>query len=91
MSVVQADQEGPTGEGAKIDAVLASPHPSSAALFAAAARALKTGNYKAAGDFIGKAQAITDPTVFNVIMRDPTFMDANLRPELERFYKQGNS
>ena len=87
LSLIQSDQEGPSGEGAKIDASLASPHPSSAALFAGAARAIKTANYKAAAGFMTKAQVITDPTVFNVILRDPTFVEANLQPELRPFYK----
>ena len=87
ISLIQADQEGPSGEGAKIDAGLASPHPSSAALFAGAARAVKAADYKAAAGFLTRAQAITDPTVFSVILRDPTFLEANIRPELQPFYK----
>ena len=87
LSLIQSDQEGPSGEGAKIDASLASPHPSSAALFAGAARAIKAADYKAAAGFITRAQAITDPSVFGVVLRDPTFAEANLQPELRSFYK----
>ena len=87
ISLVQSDQEGPSGEGAKIDAGLATPHPSSAALFAGAARAVKAADYKAAAGFLTRAQAITDPTVFGVVLRDPTFLEANLQPELQPFYK----
>ena len=87
LSLIQSDQDGPSGEGAKIDALLAAAHPSSAALFAGAARAIKAANYKMAAGLITKAQAITDPTVFAVILRDPTFVEANLQPELQPFYK----
>ena len=87
ISLIQSDQEGPSGEGAKIDASLAAAHPSSAALFAGAARAIKAANYKAAAGFLTRAQAITDPTVFSVVLRDPTFLEANIQPELQPFYK----
>ena len=87
ISLVQADQEASSGEGPKIDASLASAHPTSAALFAGAVRALKAGNYKDAAALVTRAQAVTDPTVFGVIMRDPTFMEVNLRPEFAPFYK----
>ena len=87
LSLVQSEQEESSGEGAKIDAILATPHPSSAALFAGAARDVKLGKYKEAADLIGKAQLVTDPTVFSVILRDPTFLEANMRPEFAPFYK----
>lgn len=87
VSLIQSDQEGPSGEGAKIDAALASAHPSSAALFAGAARAVKAADYKAAAGFLTRARAITDPAVFGVILRDPSFLEANLQPELQPFYK----
>ncbi len=87
ISLVQADQEGSSGEGAKIDAILASAQPTSAALFAGAARAIKLGNYKDAAKLVTKAQAVTDPTVFNVVLHDPTFMEADSRPEFAPFYK----
>ena len=88
LSLIQSDRDGPSGEAAKIDASLHSTFPTSAALFAAAARALRSNDYKTAADFIAKARTITDPTLFNVVLHDPTFLEENIRPELAPFYNK---
>ena len=87
LSEIQADQDAAKGSNAKIDADLASGHPSGAALFAAAARHLRAGQFKEAGDRIGQAQKVMDPAVFRVILQDPLFLQENYRAELAPFYK----
>ena len=87
LSEIQADQEAAKGSNAKIDAELANGHPSGAALFAAAARHIKAGQFKEAGDRVGQAQKALDPAVFRVILQDPIFLQESYRPELAPFYK----
>ena len=86
LSEIQADQEAAKSTNAKIDADLASGHPSGPALFAAAAREIKAGKLKEAGAHIGQAQKVMEPAVFRVILQDPTFLEQDLRPELAPFY-----
>ena len=87
LSLVQADQEAASGEGAKIDKELANERPTGSALFAGAARAIKAGQIKDAANYLAKARVITDPSVFRVIIQDPTFVQENYRPEIAQFYK----
>ena len=87
LSEIQADQEIAKGSNAKIDADLATGHPSGAALFAAAARYVKAGQFKEAGERIGQAQKTLDPAVFRVVLQDPSFLQESYRPELAPFYK----
>ena len=86
LSEIQADQEAASGTNKEIDTALALPRPPYEALFAAAARRLKAKQPKEAADFIRRAQAITEPAVFRVIMQDPTFLEEQNRPELAPFY-----
>ena len=87
LSQIQADQEETSGANAAINKALASSRPSYEALFAAAARELKAKHFKEAADFISRAQVITEPSVFRVIMQDPSFFEESTRPELAPFYK----
>ena len=87
LSEIQADQEGAKGSNAKIDADLATSHPSGAALFAAAARHIKAGQFKEAGERVGQAQKVLEPAVFRVVLQDPFFLQENYRPELAPYYK----
>ena len=87
LSEIQSDEETAKGTNAKIDADLASGHPSGPALFAAAAREIKAGQFKEAGAHVGQAQKVMEPAVFRVILQDPTFLEQNLRPELAPYYQ----
>ncbi len=87
LSIIQADQEAAKDVNAKIDADLASGHPSGPALFAAASREIKAARYKEAGAHIGQAQKVMEPAVFRVVLQDPTFLQENFRPELAPFYQ----
>lgn len=88
LSRIQADQEESSGTNAAIDAGLATtPRPPFSAVFAAAAREIKAGRFKEAGALVARAQQLTDPVVFRVIMQDPTFVQESWRPELVPFYK----
>lgn len=87
LSEIQADREEASGGGKEIDAALAQMNPPYEALFAAAGRAVKVGQYDHAAEFITKAKAITEPAVFRVIMQDPTFLEESSRPQLAGFYK----
>ena len=87
LSQIQADQEKSSGASAAINKALASPRPPYEALFAAAAREIKTKHFKEAADFLSRAQGITEPSVFRVIMQDPSFVEESTRPELAPFYK----
>ena len=87
LSEIQSDQEKAKETNAKIDADLASGHPSGPALLAAAARELKAGRFKEAGARIGQAQKVIEPAVFHVILQDPTFLEESHRPELAAYYQ----
>ena len=87
LSQIQADQEEPSGSNKAIDTALAGAHPSYEALFAAAARELKGKRYKEAASDIARAQNVTEPAVFRVIMQDPTFTEQSVHPEIQAFYK----
>ena len=87
LSEIQADQEESSGGGKEIDDALLQPHPSYEALFAAAGRAIKVGKYADAAAFITKAQEVTEPAVFRVILQDPAFLEESLRPPLAGFYR----
>ncbi len=87
LSEIQADKEEATGGGKQIDTALSQSNPPYEALFAAAGRAIKVGRYADASEFITKAQVITEPAVFRVILQDPAFLEEATRPQLAGFYK----
>ena len=87
LSEIQADKEESSGAGKEIDAALSQPRPPYEALFAAAGRAIKVNRFADAASFIAKAQEVTEPAVFRVILQDPTFLEESTRPELAEFYK----
>ncbi len=87
LSEIQADQEAAKGSNAKIDADLASGHPSGPALFAAASREIKAERFAEAGAHVAQAQKVMEPAVFRVILQDPTFLQENFRPEFAPFYQ----
>lgn len=86
ISQIQADQAEPSGANKEIDTALALPRAPYEALFAASARELRAKRYKEAGDFIARAQAVTEPAVFRVIMQDPVFLEEGNRAEIAPFY-----
>ena len=87
LSEIQADREEATGGGKEIDNALAQARPPYEALFAAAGRAVKARRFADAAGFFARAQAITEPSVFRVILQDPSFLEESTRPELAGFYK----
>lgn len=88
LSQIQAGQEETSGTNKAVDAALATPRPPYEALLAAAAREMKAKRYPQAVDFITRAQAVTEPAVFRVIMQDATFTEEILlHPEIKAFYK----
>ena len=87
LSEIQAEREESTGGGKEIDDALAQPRPSYEALFAAAGRAIKVNRLNDAADFLTKAQEVTEPAVFRVVMQDPTFLEESASPQLAPFYR----
>lgn len=87
LSEIQADKEESSGAGREIDGALGQPRPPYEALFAAAGRAIKVGRFSDAADFMRKAQEITEPSVFRVILQDPMFLEESTRPQLAEFYR----
>ena len=87
LSQIQADQEEVSGANKAIDKSLASARPSYEALFAAAAREFEVKRYKEAASYISRAQNITEPAVFRVILQDPTFMEQSAQADIGVFYK----
>ena len=87
LSEIQADQENASGTSAEIEAFLAQPRPPMEALFAGAARGIKAGQIAAAAELIRRARQFVEPSVYAVIMRDPSFAQENWRPEFAEFFK----
>ena len=85
---IATDQENSNGASAAIEAQLASPHPRAGAMFAAAAQALKAGRPADAASLLTRAQAVSDPVLFAVIMQDPSFVQDSRQPALAPFYEQ---
>ena len=86
LCAIEANQEKTDGTSAEIDAALAQPLPPMEALFAAAARDLKNGDVKAAAARLRNARERADSTVFLLIMSDPLFADARLKPEMAELF-----
>lgn len=88
LSQIQADAEESGGANKEINAGLAADHPPYEALFAAAAREMKARRYPEAIKLITRARALTEPSVFRVIMEDPTFTEeAGTHAEFAPFYR----
>ena len=81
LSAIETDQEQSDGVGEQINAALAQPRPPMEALFAAAARALKGGDFQTAVSRILRARRRADPRIFRVILADPVFVPLRTRPE----------
>ena len=84
---IETDEANSIGLNAEIDAALARPHPAMEFLFAAAARDIVAGDFKAAASRLRQARDITPPAIFSVIMRDPLFKTERLRPELAALFQ----
>ena len=87
LSSIQADQEKTDGTNEQIDAGLTQPRPPMEALFAAAIREIKADHVKDAADLLHRARQLVEPTVFFVILQDPSFVQESWRPELADLYK----
>ena len=82
LSAVESNETNSDNINKEIDTALAQPRPPMEALFAAAARDLKGGDFVAAVGRVRRARQRTDPTVLPFIMEDPVFASLHLRPEL---------
>ena len=78
LSEIEADQENSDGTGAEIDGAMSQPHPPMEALFATAARDLKTDDIRAAVGHLLRARRRTDPKVLRTILDDPVFCPVTL-------------
>ena len=90
LSEIEADQENNDGIAAEVDRAMSQPHPPMEALFAAAARDLKSDDIRAAAGHLLRARERTDPKVFQTILDDPVFAQVRSRPELAEVFKAAN-
>lgn len=90
LSQLQIDDTQAAEASAAIDAALAPKppaEPTGYAFLGAAARALRAGDYAAAGGFIARARTRLEPVILRVTLSDPTFAQENWRPELAGFFR----
>ena len=80
LSDIQADQEKTSGASAQIDAGLAQARPPMEALLAGAVRSIKAGQVSEAAVLLGRARQVVEPTVFFVVMQDPSLSQESCRP-----------
>lgn len=86
MAEIQAELDAASGTGARLDAEIASPHPSGYALAADAARLLHAGNVAQAAEQLRRASQLLDDPVCRVILNDAQFAQEAYRPEFAEFY-----
>jgi Tfp pilus assembly protein PilF len=88
LAQIQSGQDAATGLGQRLDLALASPEPPSAALFAGAARAMRTNGYAEAAAFLERARRVTAPSIYLVLLLNPAFRGDSWRPELAPLYDE---
>jgi tetratricopeptide (TPR) repeat protein len=88
LAEVESGLETNDGTAARIDEALAADHPSSAAWFAAAARAVEVGKYAEAAGDLAKARKTCEPGIFRMVLSDPFFFAEGWRPELAELYAE---
>ncbi len=87
LARIQAGEDTPEGNlGPRLDRALAAPEPSSAALFAGAARAVRAGRYADAAALLERARRVSAPGMFRELLFNPCFVPDAVRPELKPFY-----
>ena len=89
LAEIESGLEAADGSGALIDRALAAEQPGSPALFAAAARAIKAGQFDRAAADLTRARLVCDPATFRVMLQDPYFSEQQWRPEFAAFYPGG--
>ncbi len=87
LAEIQDNSETASGDGAKIDAALASTSPSGAPLVAGAARDIRDGKYIDASDKLHRASERIEPILFRRYLQDPVFSAESWRPEFEDFFR----
>ena len=88
LAEVESGLETTNGIGEQIDQALAAEHPTSPALFAAAARAIKAGQFAQAADHVAKARQISEPATFRIMLQDPYFYGEHWRPEFRAIFAE---
>jgi Tfp pilus assembly protein PilF len=86
LAQIQSGQDSPAGLGQRLDTALADPEPSTAALFAGAARAMRTNQFAAAASFLERARKVTAPSMYLALLLNPCFSGDSWRPELAPLY-----
>jgi tetratricopeptide (TPR) repeat protein len=86
LAQIQAGQDTPGGLGPRLDEALADPEPSSAALFAGAARAVRANRFDEAAAWLERARRVTAPSMYLVLLYSPFFNQDRSRPELAPLY-----
>ena len=84
---IDANVENKDGLGTVIDTALAQGSPPMEILFAAAARDLRAGDFRAATAYVRRARALVDPAVYGVILNDPTFIQVRAKPECAEMFR----
>ena len=78
----------PEESSRQIDAALAASPPTGDALVADAARAVRSGDFARAARRLGEARRTMEPLVFQIGLRDPTFVQEAWRPEMAPLYER---
>lgn len=86
LAEIESGFETTDGTAQQIDQALATDQPTSAALLARSARAIKAGQFAEAADALVKAQRVSDPAAFRALLDDPYFSENNWRPEFGPIY-----
>ncbi len=88
LAEVESGLETTDGAAAQIDRVLASGQPTSSAFFAAAARAIKAGQFDQAASHLARARRVSEPATFRMMLQDPYFDEERWRPGIAAIYAE---
>ena len=87
LARIQAGQDTPEGKlGPLIDKALAAPEPTSAALFAGAARDVRAERFADAAALLERARRVSAPEMYRELLLNPCFVPDATRPELKPLY-----
>jgi hypothetical protein len=87
LARMEAGEDTPDSSfGRQIDAALAAPEPTNAALFAGAARAVRAERFADAATLLARARRVSAPSMFRALLFSPCFERETTRPELRPFF-----
>lgn len=88
LAEIKSGLETSDGSAEEITRALAAERPKSSALFAGAGRAIKSGQFVQAAEYLLKTRQISDPVLFHVVLLDPSFYEERWRPEFKAIYAE---